>query len=100
MRPRTYDMEGEADQKALPVGSRPKGITQRAEPFGQMSMFDVPQSRETENFTRASEDKTDRISTTPPGMQPGRQVAGWSNRPTVNKAPGSQGVLIQPRKYR
>lgn len=33
-------------------------------------------------------------------MQPGRQIAAWSNRQTLPKAEGSQGTLFAPRKYR
>lgn len=33
-------------------------------------------------------------------MQPGRQIAAWTNRQTLPKAEGGQGTLFVPRKYR
>jgi len=102
MRPKSYDYEGVADQPAITSGGRDrfKALTRTAEPFGQMSLFDVPRDRETATFSTAFPDKQERASNTPAGMPPSRQVAAWAVRPSVNKKPGSQGTLIRPRKYR
>lgn len=82
-----------------------RGVTQRAEPFGQTSMFDVGPHRQyaEENLSQANTERIERISQTPHGMQPGRQVASLSARPyfpKVKKGEESQGVLFQPGRYK
>lgn len=76
-----------------------KGITKGAEPFGQMSLFDVPRDREAHNLLSAREAHTERIAKIPAGMAPGRQVASFAARPYFPKGE-DQGSLLQPRKYR
>lgn len=91
------DARGNTIVDAVLVGQ--KALTQNEEPFGQMSLFNVPREREILNFQQSSADRTDRINTVPAGMQPGRQVKSFAARPYFPKGE-DQGSLLQPRKYR
>jgi hypothetical protein len=83
-----------------PNRPRRTGITSSAEPFGQMSMFNVSPNRGEENLMKAREDQTVRLSTVPQSSLPSRQVSKLAARTSLPKAPGSQGTLFQPARYK
>lgn len=96
-------IKGELQPDATPLSDRPihrRGITQHAEPFGQMALFEVPEeSRGTSTLSQARSERTERFESHPTPAPPlGRQVIFHTSR--MPKAPGSQGTLFQQVEFK
>ena len=90
--------EGKREITAKPNVPDRLALTSRAEPLGQMSLFDVPGNRGQDNLASAQNSRTERQASVPPSLAAGRQI-GFA-RTNLPKKPGSQGTLIQPVSFR
>lgn len=81
------------------ASSGQNALTQHEEPFGQMSMFNVPAALGQVHLDEAQTSRTERQDATPAAtMPPGRQVNFMV--PNLPKKPGSQGTLFKTVRFR